>query len=141
MTGTVTEADLVAGIVKSCGGVAAMSAAARTYLPGRTVPGVRIGPGEIDVHVIVFYGVPIPELADGIAARLVSRLVGSLAGRTVTVHVEDIVMPGEDIALPGQAIIAPHEPIAIPAAPVVVVDTPPAPAVLPPLATTPIVGP
>lgn len=132
MTGTVDEADLIAGIVTSCEGVASMSAASRTYLPGRTVLGVQIGTTGIDVHVIVFYGISIPELA----ARISARLAGTLSGRSVTVHVQDIVMPGQDIALPGQGIITPHQPIAVPATPLVIAKSPASPTVLPPLATT-----
>jgi hypothetical protein len=65
--GEPTEADQISAAVLACPDVAGMSAGAfgeiRSYLPGRTVPGVRLGDESVEVHVVARYGPPLPEVA------------------------------------------------------------------------------
>ncbi|GAA4843440.1 hypothetical protein GCM10023221_22010 [Luteimicrobium xylanilyticum] len=58
-----------------------------TYLPGsRSVPGIRVGDGRVDVHVVVRGGPPVSVTA-GEVHRAVVPVVGD---RTVVVHVDDL---------------------------------------------------
>jgi hypothetical protein len=98
------DPDLVAGRVAACRSVARMSAGpfgeVATYLPGRRVPGVRIGDGRVEVHVVACWGVSVPDLAAEV--RAVLGPVGG--GRVVDVHVDDVDVPngagGVEIYLP-----------------------------------------
>lgn len=88
------DADVVAALVLACPAVAGLSGgpfgAAATYLPGRCVTGVRIGPDAVEVHVVARHGPGVLELA-----RQVRRaLVDVVRGRAVDVVVEDISGPG-----------------------------------------------
>lgn len=94
----VDEVDTVtlARAVLAVDGVAAMSAGPvgqfRSYLPdGSSVPGVRIGAAHLEINIVSQFGPALPELGTAIQAALAS-LIG---GRTVTVTVDDIVLPGE----------------------------------------------
>ena len=89
--GGVTDADMIRAITLGSPDVAAMSEIARTYLPGRTVPGVRVDTATVDVHVIARCGTPLPELT----ARLGVLLRPVLAGRSLHLHIEDIELPIE----------------------------------------------
>ena len=89
--GGVTDADMIRAITLGSPDIAAMSGAARTYLPGRTVTGVRVETATVDVHVIARYGTPLPELT----ARLGVLLRPVVAGRELHLHVEDIEWPDE----------------------------------------------
>lgn len=91
-----SEADSFAGQVLSCPGVAALSDAARTYLPGRTVPGIVLEPDHVQVHVVLQYGTPVKNLV----AQLAWKLSALMAGRALTVHVQDITMPGTELTSP-----------------------------------------
>lgn len=86
-------ADLVAAVVESCPGVAALSGGrfgeAATYLPGRRVSGVRISDDVIEVHVVARWGMALPELADAIRAACDPLS----AGRRVDVVIEDLELP------------------------------------------------
>jgi hypothetical protein len=98
------DADLIAEQVAGCRSVARMSAGpfgeVATYLPGRRVPGVRIGDGRVEVHVVACWGVSVPNLAAEVRAVL-CRVAG---GRPVDVHVDDVDVPdgagGIEIYLP-----------------------------------------
>ena len=68
------------GIAASCAGVAALSGSARSYLPGRTVPGVSVDTDRVDVYVVARYVSPLTDIADQLAAALETVL----AGRTFT---------------------------------------------------------
>ncbi|WP_083958977.1 Asp23/Gls24 family envelope stress response protein [Herbidospora mongoliensis] len=77
-------------MVASCPGVAALTAGpfgtVATYLPGESVPGVRLHDEVVEIHVAVRYGRPIPEIVAG-----VHEAVGPLSGdRRVDVMVDDV---------------------------------------------------
>lgn len=87
-------ADSAAEAARRTPGVAGLHAGSpvqvATYLPGRRVVGVRVGPTDIDVHVVL-------EWADDLlaAAGTVRHAVESATGRPTHVHVEDVVVPDE----------------------------------------------
>ena len=89
------DIDAISGIVGSCPGVAALSSAARSYLPGRTVPGVSVDTDRVDVFVVARYQDPLTRITEQVA----EALSGVLAGRALHVHIEDIVMPGDSAPL------------------------------------------
>jgi len=90
------DIDAISGIVASCPGVAALSAAARSYLPGRTVPGVSVDTDRVDVYVVAHHQEPLTRVTD----QLAEALATVLAGRTLYVHIEDILRPGETAPAP-----------------------------------------
>jgi uncharacterized alkaline shock family protein YloU len=91
-----TEADRISAAVLSCPDVVGMSAGAfgevRSYLPGRSVPGVTVDDDVVAVHVVARFGPPLDAVVEQITAA-VSPLLG---GRRVHVTVEDIVLPGAE---------------------------------------------
>ena len=62
-----------------------------TYLPGRRVPGVRLGDGRIEIHVVARWGVRVPDLAADVRAAVQTIAAGVL----VDVHVDDVEVPNE----------------------------------------------
>ena len=87
-------ADRVAALVRAIPGVAdlhpGMFGEVGTYLPGRRVPGVRLTETGIDVHVSVFFGAPVREVA-----AQIRRAVAAEVGGPVDVTIEDVTpMPG-----------------------------------------------
>jgi len=88
-----TEADRVSTAVLACPDVIDVSAGAfgeiRSYLPGRSVPGVQVDEDRVEVHVVARYGPPLRNVADQIR-RAVAPL---LAGRTLQISVDDIALP------------------------------------------------
>jgi hypothetical protein len=89
-------ADLIAAAVTSCPGVAALTQLpgipVATYLPGRTVAGVAIRAGKVEVCVVARYGPPLPQIADQVR-RAVAALVPD---RVVDVVIGDITLPGAE---------------------------------------------
>jgi hypothetical protein len=88
--GTAKEADAIAAAVTAAPEVAALSGGrlggVGTYLPGRRVTGVVIRDGELELHVIGRFGVPVTEIA-----AAVRRAVEPYADdRTVHVIIEDL---------------------------------------------------
>ena len=84
------KADDVAAAVAAAPGVAALSGGrlggVGTYLPGRRVTGVVVRDGDIEVHVIGRYGVPV-----GTIAAEVRRAAEPFAdGQPVHVIIEDL---------------------------------------------------
>lgn len=99
------DPDIVAALVLGCPAVAGLSGgpfgAAATYLPGRTVAGVRISPETVEVHVVAHYGPTIGELA----GQVRSALAGRVLARTVDIVVEDLAdRPGADPAAAAPAL-------------------------------------
>ena len=86
----VEPADFVAAVVRAIPGVADLHAGmfgeVGTYLPGRRVPGVRFADTGTDIHVTVFFGAPVRDVAAEIR-----RAVGAAVGGAVNVTVEDVV--------------------------------------------------
>lgn len=86
--------DRIAAAVLVVEGVAGLHGGtfgeAATYLPGRRITGVRVGPDGVDVHVSLVYGTPVRE-----AAMRVRRTVADLAPGPVQVTIED-VLPATD---------------------------------------------
>lgn len=87
------DPDAVAALVLACPAVAGLSGgpfgAAATYLPGRTVPGVRVQPDTVEVHVVLCYGATVADLA----GQVRQALSGQVRGRTLDVVVEDVADP------------------------------------------------
>lgn len=85
-----TEADVVAAAVLACPAVVGLRAGGglvATYLPGRRVEGVRIGPDAVEVALVARLGVPVPTLD----AQVRAALAPHARGRAVHLHVEDVV--------------------------------------------------
>ena len=99
---TPLDIDLIEGIVASCTAVAALSGSHQSYLPGRTVPGVSVDTDRVDLYVVARYEVPLTHIAD----QLATALQTVLAGRTLYVHIEDIVLPGDPLPFPDKALVA-----------------------------------
>jgi len=89
------DVDALAAAVRGCpavddldggrlGGVA-------TYLPGRRVPGIRIGDDRIEVHVRGVWDRPV-----GLIAEQVRSAVATLSGgRIIDVVLTDVAEPGQ----------------------------------------------
>jgi len=85
-------ADRIAEAVTGCAVVAGLTGApggpVATYLPGRTVSGVAVRSGEVEVCVIARYGVPLLE-----AAAQVRQAVAPLVpDQVVDVVIGDIAL-------------------------------------------------
>ena len=68
-----------------------------SYLPGRSVTGVRVNPDVTDVHVVLFWGAPVLATAERIRAA-VQPLVTGLSDR-VDITVDDIITPPSDLQI------------------------------------------
>jgi hypothetical protein len=83
-------ADGIAELVRATPGVAGlhpgMFGEVGTYLPGRRVPGVRIGDAVIDVHITVTAGSPLRSTAAAVRAAVAE----AVPGKDVNVTVEDV---------------------------------------------------
>lgn len=92
--GLAVVAERVVQAVASCPAVAGLSggpySTVATYLPGRTLLGVAVRAGEVEVCVTVWY-----KLALAAAAQQVRDAVAAVTpGRTVNVIIGDVAMPG-----------------------------------------------
>jgi hypothetical protein len=75
-------------------------AEAATYGAGEKVLGVVMRPGEVEVHVVAGYPLPLevgslPELAE----RVRERVVPQARGRTVAIVVDDLFEVADDAGL------------------------------------------
>lgn len=90
-----SEADVIAAVVLACPAVAGVSGGphgtAATYLPGRSVPGVRCGTDLVEIHVVLRYGSSVGDAV----SQLRGALVRQLAGRRLDVVFEDVTDPVE----------------------------------------------
>lgn len=88
--GGVETVDAVAAACRSVPGVAdlhpGMFGEVATYLPGRRVPGVRVTPDAVDVHLVVHRDVPVRLTA----AAVREAVAGVVPGMPVNVTVEEI---------------------------------------------------
>ncbi|WP_233498923.1 hypothetical protein [Blastococcus sp. TF02A-26] len=86
-------ADTIAAAAVRCPAVASLHGGGTrriaTYLPGRRVEGVRVGPDRVAVAVVAVPGVPVIAVADQVRSA-VEPLSG---GRPVDVHVADLQLP------------------------------------------------
>lgn len=98
-----TDADRIRAAVLACQHVADLAAGpfneVASYLPGRTVPGVRVDDEHVEVHIVANYGQPLRQVANQIGASV----HGLLRGRPLSVCVDDILLPGETLTAPGRA--------------------------------------
>ena len=89
-------ADLIASAVTSCPGVAGLTQIpgipVATHLPGRTVSGVAVRAGEVEICVAARYGPPLPQ----IAAQIRQAVAPLVPGRVVYVVIGDITVPEEE---------------------------------------------
>ena len=87
-----TDADDIAAVALRVPDVVRLHAGrfgeVATYLPGRRVTGVKLGPDLIEVHVVVAGQVPVRE-----TAQLLHAAVATLVATPVHVYVEDVVVP------------------------------------------------
>ena len=96
----VDVSESVAAAVTAVPGVAALHGGAfgqiASYLPGRSVTGVRIRDDVTDVHVVLYWGAPVLATADRVRAAVLT-LVDGLSAR-VDVTVEDVIDPATEDA-------------------------------------------
>jgi len=97
--------ESAAAVVLECAGVSGLAEGpfgeVATYLPGRTVAGIRVGGGRVTVSIRCAWGVPVAEVATLIRAVLVP--VTGL--RPVDVVVADIDDP-PDLPASGAALLS-----------------------------------
>jgi len=87
----VTGCAAVAGLTEAPGGPVA------TYLPGRTISGVAVRAGEVEVCVVARYGLPLLEVAEQVR-QAVAPLVPD---RVVDIVIGDITVPGAEEEMAG----------------------------------------
>ena len=108
------EVPLIAGAVLSCPLVAELHPGAygeiATYLPGRRVPGIRVGADVIEVHVVAHLAATVPQVAAAIRAVLTPWSTG----RRVDVVIEDLRLPGEDPPPSAPPTTTPSAPLSVP---------------------------
>ena len=71
-----------------------------SYLPGRSVTGVRIRPDVTSIHVVLFWGTPVLSAAEQVRVAVLP-LVDGLSAR-VDVTIEDVIdlEPGATTSAP-----------------------------------------
>ena len=86
------DPEVIVAAVLTCPAVAAMSGgplgAAATYLPGRSVSGVRLVEDRVEVHITLAYRATVSECA----AQVRHALLGLVGGRPVDIVVQDVVV-------------------------------------------------
>jgi len=86
-------ADRIAAAVTKCPSVAELAQMpgrpVATYLPGRTVSGVAVRPGEVEVSVVARFGVPLPQ----VAAQIRQAVALLVPNQVVDVVIADITAP------------------------------------------------
>ncbi len=94
------DAEAVAEVVTRCPSVVRLTPGpgveSVTYLPGRRVPGVRLGDAGLEVHVVARYGPTMPEVAEEIRGAL-RPLLGDAP---VSVVIHDVDVPAEALPPP-----------------------------------------
>jgi len=94
-----TLADRVAAAVTAVPAVAAMHPGrfgeVATYLPGRRVTGVQVRDDEVEVDVVVRWGVNLPATADAVRTA-----VARVAQRPVYVVIQDVAAPVGGTSVP-----------------------------------------
>ena len=90
-------ADRIVAAVTGCAAVARLTEApggpVATYLPGRTISGVAVRAGEVEVCVVARYGLPLPEVAEqvrqAVAPLVPDRVVDVVIGDITLAEPED----------------------------------------------------
>jgi len=84
------DVDQIVAVVRATPGVASLGRGrfgeVATHLPGRTVPGVRVGDEEVEVHVVAQWPTVLPLLA----ANLRVALAPEIGGRSLAIEIDDI---------------------------------------------------
>jgi uncharacterized alkaline shock family protein YloU len=97
------DADAIAAAALSCPGVSGLHGGplneVAAYLPGRTVPGVRLAEDRIEVHVVARYGTVLPTLADQVHAAVAPQA----GGFPVEVHIADLDIDPDGVEKQGSA--------------------------------------
>lgn len=98
-------ADVVAGAALAVPGVAGLHTGTfgevATYLPGRSVEGVRLRPERTEVHLVVRWGAPVLATADAVRAAVRPFVSGQ-----IDVFVQDVV--GQEVsAAPAAPLVSP----------------------------------
>lgn len=74
------DADAIAAAALACPGVSGLHGGplneVAAYLPGRTVPGVRLAEDRVEVHVVARYGTVLPALADQVRSAVTPKAGG-----------------------------------------------------------------
>ena len=87
-----TPEEAIAAAVARCPDVAGLSGGpygeVATYLPGRSIAGIRLLEDSIEVHVIAHVGAHLPS----VAARVRSACAPFAHGRHVDVTIDDVVL-------------------------------------------------
>jgi hypothetical protein len=100
------DVDALAAAVRSCPGVDDLDGgplgSIATYLPGRKLPGIRIGSDRVTIQVRGMWDVPVAELV----AQVRLAVAPFIGGRTVDIVVADLADP----APPDSAPLAPDAP-------------------------------
>lgn len=90
-------ADLVADAVLGVAGVAALNSGPfgeiATYLPGRRIPGIRIGADNCAVHLTAEYPADLSAVADAVRAA-----AEAVVGPPVDVTIEDVQFEQKQVA-------------------------------------------
>ena len=88
-----TDIEAVAAAALGCPLIAELTAGhfgeVATYRPGRRIAGVRVTDGDLEVHVVARWGVPLPEVAEVVRAAVTPHA----GGLPVAVYVDDIEVP------------------------------------------------
>lgn len=90
-----TDPDRIQTAVLSVPAVVALHGGAyeeiATYLPSRRIAGIRADTEHVEVHVMTRYGTPLVL----IGAQIREALHPVLGERTLTIAVDDILLPGQ----------------------------------------------
>lgn len=88
--GLAVDVDAVVSAVLACPYVSRLSGGrigeVATYLPGRSVAGVRLTDDEVQVHIVARYG----PTADEISAQVRAAVTPLAVGRSVAVGIDDL---------------------------------------------------
>jgi len=108
LTGGV-DVDAIAAVVRSCSYVDDLDGGPfntfATYLPGHTVPGVRVRSGRVMVQVRSRWGVPIPQVGEQVRSAVSPFILGKILDITVS-DIADQPMPQPVPADPTESEVA-----------------------------------
>jgi hypothetical protein len=90
------DAERVAALTLRSAGVAALWPGTfgeiATYLPGRRVLGVRVGPGSVEIHLVAHYRVDGRDVSlVELAAAVRRTVIAATAAQVVDVYIDDVL--------------------------------------------------